>query len=128
MCVHYTGILGGDILDREALAERRCTAGIRYADVKEPGDGHGIRFPCVDRMRGAGVCSLHQYPTAEQLAEEDKKLTAYMEKFASVMRGELKECLTCGAAVERYREVRPCVYAEPCGHRQWQGRAPKATA
>jgi hypothetical protein len=33
--------------------------------------------------------------------------------------------LQCGAPVERYVEVRPCVYAEPCRHRQPQGRAPK---
>jgi hypothetical protein len=34
--------------------------------------------------------------------------------------------LVCEATVESYREARPCVYAEPCGHRQWQGRKPKA--
>lgn len=61
--------------------------------------------------------------------DEAKQVVAeYLTKLAQVMRGELKECLTCGVAVERYREVRPCVYAEPCGHRQWQGRAPKAVA
>lgn len=125
MCVHYNGILGGDILDKEALEGRRCKAGIRYADVKEQGIGHGTRFPCVDSQRGTITCPLHQYPTKAQIAEQERQLTEYLERFAKVMSGELKECLTCHKPVERYREVRPCVYAEPCGHRQYQGRAPK---
>ena len=57
--------------------------------------------------------------------EDAKAIVAYLERLASVMRGESRECLVCNAPVESYREVRPCVYAEPCGHRQWQGRKPK---
>jgi hypothetical protein len=124
-CIHYNGILGGDILDKKALAERRCNAGVLYADVKEPSVGRGTRFPCVDSQRGTITCSKRQYPTPEQLAEDEQQIQAYLERLAGVMRGDLKECLHCGTAVEQYREVRPCVYAEPCGHRQYQGRMPK---
>jgi hypothetical protein len=57
--------------------------------------------------------------------EDEQAVVAYLEQLAKVMRGESRECLVCNATVESYREVRPCVYAEPCGHRQWQGRKPK---
>lgn len=58
--------------------------------------------------------------------EDARAIVEYLEKLAKVMRGESRECLVCEATVESYREARPCVYAEPCGHRQWQGRKPKA--
>ncbi len=128
MCVHYTGWLGGDILDKKALAERRCKAGVMYADVREDGVGHGHRIPCVDSLKGNLGCPLHEYPTVTQLAEEERTLDEYLTRFAKVVAGELKECLSCRAPVERYKEVRPCVYAEPSGHRQYQGRAPKKAA
>jgi hypothetical protein len=57
--------------------------------------------------------------------EEEQAVVVYLEQLARVMRGESHACLVCQAPVEVYREVRPCVYAEPCGHRQWQGRKPR---
>lgn len=128
MCAHYNGILGGDILDTKALAERRCSAGVLYADVKEPGAGFGTRFPCVDSQRGTVVCERHEYPTQEQLDEQEHERAEVLKRLAAVMRGDLMECLECRAPVTRWREVRPCVYAEPCGHRQYQGKAPAVKA
>lgn len=37
---------------------------------------------------------------------------------------EARRCVVCGEPVESYDQVRRCVYADPCGHRQYQGRAP----
>jgi hypothetical protein len=34
-------------------------------------------------------------------------------------------CNTCGAKVERKRQVSCCVYGEPCGHRLYHGRLPE---
>jgi hypothetical protein len=125
-CKHYTGILGGDILDKEALAARRCAAGVVHTDVKEPGTGRGIRFPCVDSQCGTLTCPQHEYPSQAEIEAQEREIAAFVERMARVVAGELMECLHCGAAVERWREVRPCVYAEPCGHRQYQWRAPEA--
>lgn len=125
-CVHYNGLLGGDIMDKQGLDARRCKAGVLYADVKEDGQGKGHRIPCVDSLRGAGTCPLHQYPTSEQLAERERQIAEHLARFAKVMNGDLKECLVCRAPVERFKEVRPCVYAEPCGHRQYQGKVPRS--
>jgi len=33
------------------------------------------------------------------------------------------ECHVCGGKIEKKIQVRPCVYAEPCQHRLYQGRA-----
>lgn len=35
-----------------------------------------------------------------------------------------RRCVVCEEPVESYDEVGRCVYADPCGHRQYQGRAP----
>ena len=62
--------------------------------------------------------------TTGQLAESEREITEHLALFAKVMRGEVKECLTCHVAVEHYTQIGPCVYAEPCSHRQWQGKVP----
>lgn len=31
------------------------------------------------------------------------------------------QCVRCKESVENYEQVGRCVYASPCGHRQWQG-------
>jgi hypothetical protein len=36
---------------------------------------------------------------------------------------EGKYCIHCGAVIERKRQVGRSVYAAPCGHRQYQGKA-----
>lgn len=30
-------------------------------------------------------------------------------------------CPSCDAVIEKKIEVKPCIYAEPCGHRLYQG-------
>ena len=35
-------------------------------------------------------------------------------------------CLTCGVEITKVRQVKRCVYAEPCGHRQYQGKIVKS--
>ena len=114
-CNHFTGLVG----------HSACRAGVAYDDVKEPGDGHGVMLPCIQGYEGTIVCPKRELPTAEQIAQRDAEVADWLHRLAAATRGELKECLECRAPVERYVEVRPCVYAEPCGHRQWQGRAPK---
>jgi hypothetical protein len=115
-CVHFTGL----------LKSKRCDAGVDYETVKQPGKGHGVRIPCISKYEGTITCALRQFPTPEQEAKEEQAIAEYLSRLAKVMRGELRECLECGKPVDAYREVRPCVYAEPCGHRQWQGKAPKS--
>lgn len=36
-----------------------------------------------------------------------------------------RQCVHCGTPVETYEKVGRCVYADPCGHRQWQGQVPR---
>lgn len=35
------------------------------------------------------------------------------------------KCPTCGAVVQEEEQVGRCVYARPCGHRLYQGKAPQ---
>lgn len=63
--------------------------------------------------------------TDAEMEEARHAAAEYINKLASVMRGENRECLHCGVTVERYVRRHHCVYAEPCEHRQWNGNLPK---
>ena len=40
-------------------------------------------------------------------------------------RYENKQCVHCGQPWTSRHQIGACVYAEPCGHRQYQGRLSK---
>lgn len=58
--------------------------------------------------------------TDSQAAE----VRAFMENFVAMLKGEAETCLRCGAKINSLEEVGRCVYARPCGCRQYQGKAP----
>ena len=43
---------------------------------------------------------------------------------AKILRGEADNCLHCEAPIETLEQVGDCVYAFPCGCRQYQGKVP----
>jgi hypothetical protein len=61
------------------------------------------------------------------LSDDDREaVRVYLERLAALTRGERRQCLVCDAAVVRWSQVGRCVYALPCAHRQYQGKAPRA--
>lgn len=58
-------------------------------------------------------------PETEEIARQ------YVESLVAILSGKSTTCLRCGANVERFEQVGRCVYARPCGCRQYQGKAPK---
>jgi hypothetical protein len=125
-CRHYRGI--------GRAQDTHCAAGVAYIDVAQKSGVHEdgrpypilTGLPCVrtDRHDADAIpCAAREWPTPAQIAEEEARITESVKEMTRRMAEQ--ECIHCGAKVERYKEVRPCVYAEPCGHRQWQGRAPK---
>jgi hypothetical protein len=58
------------------------------------------------------------------MTAEERKAAARAAFTEMLNRIEEHICVSCLKPVEKYEEVGRCVYAEPCGHRQYQGRAP----
>ena len=55
--------------------------------------------------------------------ERREQVKAAVKQFAERM--DKKLCTVCGDPITKYEQVGRCVYGDPCGHRQWQGRAPE---
>jgi hypothetical protein len=114
-CIHFNGIM-----------EKTCRAGISYDDPKFGGrQPYRRELPCLkenwsDPTR-TDICDKCEYLTEEQAkakAEEStRRIRAHFERMASGV------CPDCDQKIERQRQVGPCVYAVPCGHRMFQGRA-----
>ena len=99
------------------ISHRVCAAGVSYWPVGPQ--------PCIQQYdTGKHVCPLRQFPTEEeahsQAVTEEKDFAEAMAQWNN--RHLNHECVECGTPYERLRQVGQCVYADPCGHRQYQGR------
>lgn len=113
-CIHFNGIM-----------QKVCRAGISYDDPRFGGRQESRReLPCLKNLptdpTRTDLCPLAEYLTEEQArakaAETEERLRVTLERMAQGF------CPECDQKVERKRQVGPCIYAEPCGHRLGQGR------
>lgn len=119
-CVHFNGV-----------QNRTCEAGVAY-DLFRRKDEAGTQthsMPCLRFLhersaeggRPIAPCELLRWPTDEEVAaevaESDEALAAFLGKLASDV------CPHCDRKIERKQQVGRCVYADPCGHRLYQGHA-----
>lgn len=98
---------------RGALADT-CEAGHVMADEERP-------LPCLSITSRWGQCPDHAVRTEEEIAERKRESDAAVEAYLTKLASNI--CPQCDAPVERKNQVGRCVYAEPCGHRLYQGRA-----
>lgn len=110
-CIHYPrgGMGMNDI----------CEKGV---DMR-PWKPANVEAPCYNDK--VGGCPFAEYPTAEQIAERNKHIAAYLESMANLMQGKSDVCPQCEQKINQLEQVGRCVYAHPCGHRLYQGRLPK---
>lgn len=105
----------------------KCNAGVEYAKVRSP-NHPGNNSPCYNpEIRH--LCPLWQPETEEQLKALEAaniEMGKFIENFAAMLKGENKNCLHCGQAVEKLKKDGRCVYARPCGCRQYQGEVPES--
>ena len=110
-CVNFTGLMND-----------QCRAGVEYKSVKVPQGGpdglHG--YPCF-LDHDIHNCALQAFMTVEEAeakaAEQEARIRQYFEEIATDV------CPVCHKPFERKQQVGRCVYAEPCGHRMYQGKA-----
>lgn len=115
-CVHFNG-----------MHQEVCKAGVDYKTVTDrsenPRSGLGIRLACFPGDEASMQCpKLEPWKLEDALAEE-KRRDAAIEAHLAKLQGDI--CPDCNRKVENKVQVGPCVYAEPCGHRLYQGKLPK---
>jgi hypothetical protein len=83
--------------------------------------------PCWRDTVSPHTCPLQLFPSAalaRHMAEaEVREMQGIIDSLRT--RSANNQCLHCGEPWTTRRQVGPCIYAEPCGHRQGQGRLPK---
>lgn len=99
-CRHYT-----------AYPEKVCKVGITYS----------IPRPCIRGSSTWGECPHFEEYTSAELDEQER---ASNEAVASYL-AKLNDghCPHCDAAIVERKQIGRCVYANPCGHRLYQGKA-----
>jgi hypothetical protein len=115
-CVYFNGI-----------GNETCEAGVRYEDVMRDEAERRSRYPCLRGRTRKGqrnppdTCPKRRWPTEDEVQEHVEASEAMLDDFLSKLKADT--CPHCDADVERHRQAGRCVYAEPCGHRLYQGRA-----
>jgi hypothetical protein len=112
-CKHFNGTMS-----------KRCRAGVEY-DALFDAPNYSFALPCFPRFehdqRPTAPCALRVLSTREEAEAHEQAVQDTLQRFSQrLVDGQ---CPHCGRPVERERQVGSCVYAEPCGHRMYQGRA-----
>ena len=123
-CRHYRGMAGRYNRETEQFDEVRCEAGMASKSMGAPGDSGSAKplemlYPCFERDKVPYLCPHTSYFTKEEKAAKEAEIAAFLNEWAS--RLERGVCTTCEQPMTQ-KQVGRCVYAEPCGHRLFQGR------
>jgi hypothetical protein len=78
-------------------------------------------------VRGSIHRHWHDYPIYEGCVECRREVgMAEMRRRSGLTSN--RQCVACEQPFTQLAQVGRCVYAEPCGHRQWQGFIPENAA
>lgn len=113
------------------LQHEKCSAGIRYAEVKRPDNEHGWLYPCRAFQSGIkpmiNTCDQRFVPSDDIIdrnnAERASQTAQYIEKLNAFSSGESHACPHCGQEVTSarlYSKTEPdmfSLYVLPCGDR-----------
>ncbi len=108
-CVHFNGTIND-----------RCEAGIRYHDVCDRDRTLRDRYPCWQDSKCTLQCDRRQFMTETEAKAKDEEAMQEVRQFFEKL--EQNICPHCGATIQVRQQVGPCVYAQPCGCRLYQGR------
>lgn len=97
-----------------------CKAGIAYISVQDRNE-RPLRLPCLREDNCSERCLLASFLMPNEIAEQEAEISKAVNAFFQDMHDGL--CPECHQKVEREVQVGRCVYAEPCQHRLWQGKA-----
>jgi hypothetical protein len=106
-CKHFNGIHND-----------RCRVGIAYHDAR-----FDKRLPCIKSDGCVRPCASAQFPSEQEVAERAERERNAAARYFELLAKDI--CPTCEQSVEKHQQVGRSVYAEPCGHRLYQGKATK---
>lgn len=89
-CIYYTGIYGRELIKHEC-----CDAGVRYDDVR--GKAKPYRWPCTTPQL---KCDKREYPTPEQVAEEERAFEEEWKAISTVRALIVDEAKRSGSPVK----------------------------
>lgn len=114
-CRHFTGI-----------QNKACEVGVNYREfVGGPDFGWARRLPCLgddDFHADNKPCSQRSLYTVKELAEQKREAAQHLTVYLKDI--EEGRCPVCHQPAKQ-KQVGPCVYGVPCGHRMYQGRVAK---
>ena len=114
-CRKFTGMMNDE-----------CTAGVNYMSMRVlPPEGGMARWPCHHNNLD-GMCPSFVAYTDEEIQTRVDGHNKVMQSLDDLSTRESDICFHCGKQVMSMQQVGPCVYAQPCNCRLWQGRIPKA--
>ncbi len=79
------------------------------------------KLPCLKDDGCIRSCPKAIFPTALEVAEQAQKEKEAVARALQMLHSGF--CPHCGAKIEQERQVGRCVYALPCWHRLYQGKA-----
>ncbi len=70
--------------------------------------------------------SMNDLQKPVELSEEDEKqIQAFIKSLNDLCAGKIDNCIHCQMPFDTLEQHGRCVYAYPCGHRQYQGILPE---
>ena len=103
--------------------DKPCDQGLdpdQFRDRAKP-----ATLPCHTTERHHECPAFAGY-TAEEIAEDDRAIADFIVRLAAQHSGQSDKCVHCEKPIEKLEQVGRCVYARPCGCRQFQGKVPAA--
>ena len=107
-CTHFTGIQNNS-----------CESDIKYDRVMVYSETQTGRLPCF-KDSGIDNCCARSFYTEEQVQKQIEDIHNLLTQVTKELSGHI--CPTCKQPFTKKRQIGRCVYAEPCGHRLYQGR------
>lgn len=108
-CRHYTGLIND-----------RCEAGVFYENVRLS-DRQGLNgYPCFKANGCADECPHASFLTEREVQNKVEHARQAIVKWATDLKSNI--CPHCGAKITKRLKVSRSIYADPCGHRLYQGR------
>jgi hypothetical protein len=107
-CLHFNGF----------YQHEECRAGVNYTTVKDE-TVSPFGYPCFKDRPCSTTCTKAEFMTEAQAKQSEAET---LERLAERRRKlDANICPVCDQPMTK-RQVGPCVYAQPCGHRLYQGR------
>lgn len=109
-CKHFHGI-----------QHKICDQGVNLMSVRDTSGPGMAEWPCTSGNQTQVKCDLAEFPTEAEARGAEERMAETVKAFFEKLTNNI--CPHCERPIEVKEQVGRCVYARPCGHRLYQGRA-----